>query len=409
MTHPASRTGPLRRAAGLAYALMHLRRGGMVRPTDHTVVRSGSPEQGVRRVLLVANGIGHGWGVASHRAAPTGRLAAALAAATGLGCEVEFVGDAAMSAQTAPLWLEGRADRSFDCAVVAIGSNDAMRLTPARDWEARLGDLLDAVRRDLPDGAPIVVVGIPDVYAAQRVRRMSALLRRRARRLDSVSRRVVGDRPATRFVPSPDLRPHTGSVPDAALYEAFAAALTAVVGEAIVGGAAEIPAAAETFGHDTVRAVVEARREGALLALEEILARARDRFGVMESAVTMVDGGRTWHVAHGGTAPMQVPASLTGCPIVVDSDRPLVVENLERDPRFASNGFLDLEHARFYAGAPVHAPDGSAIGALCLLHAFPRDADRVDLDELQAFAQEADEAIRELVAARADGEAAVRA
>jgi GAF domain-containing protein len=120
----------------------------------------------------------------------------------------------------------------------------------------------------------------------------------------------------------------------------------------------------------------------------------------MESAVTMVDGNRNFHVAQGGTTPVQVPASLTVCPIVIEADAPVVIENTERDPRFAGNGFLDLEHARFYAGAPVHAPDGTTIGALCLLHAFPRRAGRVDLDELQGFAREAEEAIRAIVLER---------
>lgn len=400
MTRTSTDRGPLQRAAGLAYALMHFRRGGMVRPTDHTVVRSGSPKDGSHRLLLVANGLGHGWGVPSHRAAPTGRLADAVAARTGLGCEVEFVGDAAMNAQTAPLWLEGRIDRSFDCAVVAIGSNDAMRLTSARDWESELRVLLTAVRRGLPEDAPIVLVGVPDVYAAHRVRRMGLLLRRRARRLDAVSRALATTTPGTVFVEAPDLRQHVGTAPEAALYTAFVDAFSDVVVEAIGTGAAEVPAEPEAFDHEAVRAVVEARREGALRGLEEILVRVRERFGVMDSAITVVDGGRVWHVAHGGTAPESVPTPLTGCHVVVGSDSPLVVENTERDPRFAANGFLDLEHARFYAGTPVHAPDGTTVGTLCLLHAFPRSASRVDLEELKAFALEADEAIRELVAAR---------
>ncbi|MGN6444666.1 GAF domain-containing protein [Amnibacterium sp.] len=396
----SSAPGPLQRAARLAYALMHFRRGSMVRPTDHTVVRSGSPKNGANRVLLVANGLGHGWGVSSHRAAPTGLLADGVAARTGLGCEVEFVGDAAMTAQTAPLWLEGRIDRSFDCAVVAIGSNDAMRLTSVRDWESELRVLLTTVRQGLPVGAKIVLLGIPDVYAAQRVRRMSLLLRRQARRLDAVARALAAGTPGAVFVEAPDLRSHVGSAPGTALYAAFVDALPEVVVNVIGAGAAETLPEPETFGHEAVRAVVEARREGSLRSLEDILTRARERFGVMDSAVTMVDNGRVWHVAHGGTAPMSVPAPLTGCAVVVDSDAPLVVENLERDPRFAANGFFDLEHARFYAGTPVHAPDGMTVGTLCLLHAFPKRASRIDLEELKAFALEVDEAIRELVATR---------
>jgi GAF domain-containing protein len=382
-------TSAARSIAGLRYAVMHFRRGSMARPTDHAVVRCGAPDAATRRVLLVASGIGHGWGVPSHRSAPTGRLAEAVAALTGEACEVRFAGDAAMSAQTAPLWIDGVVDASFDCAVVAIGSNDAMRLTPPAEWERQLADLLDAIRAGLTEQATVVVVSVPTEFAAQQVRRMGPISRLHARRLDTRTRRVVADRPRTVLVEAPDLRVHVGTEPGAPLYSAFAGAVAGPVSAALGAGRATAPVREDVFAHDTVRRVVEAAREGSLVQLEEI-----------ESAVTMVDGNRNFHVAQGGTTPVQVPASLTVCPIVIEADAPVVIENTERDPRFAGNGFLDLEHARFYAGAPVHAPDGTTIGALCLLHAFPRRARRVDLDELRGFAREAEEAIHAIVLER---------
>lgn len=401
MTPPLDRSGPLRTAAGLAYAVMHARRGGMVRPTDHTVVRSGPGDVPARRVLLVGNGLAHGWGVGSHRSAPTGLLAAAVAERLGLPCEVEFVGDAAMTIETAALWLEGRADTSFHGAVVAIGSNDALRLTPTDQWEWRLHEVLSTLRRCLPEGAPVLVLGVPHLYAAATVRRMHPVFRARARRLDAVTRRVVAEQPDTTFLPAADLRTHVGAAPGPVLYGAFAESIADAVCSATAAVPRVDPAREEAFQHDEVRTLVEAARDDALQTLQDVVIRAKARFGVMESAVTLVDGDRTWHVAHSGVSPMQAPRPLTVCPVVTEGDQAVVIEDLTRDGRFAGNPFLELQHAQFYAGAPVHASDGTAIGALCLFHAFPRSSDRVDLDDLRAFAAEAEAAIRGVVDARA--------
>jgi lysophospholipase L1-like esterase len=406
MSDLAARPGPVRQVAGVLWAMKHLRRSRMLRPIDGTVVRCGAADADVRRVLLIANGLAHGWGVRSHRVGPTGRLAEGVAAATGTACEVEFVGDAAMSIETASLWLEGRADASFDAAVIALGSNDAQRLLPPAVWAARLEELLAAVRRALPADAPVVVLGVPEVHVTDRLRRVAGVFRRRGRRLDAVTRRVVAAVPNTRFAPAPDLRSLVGHAPGEGLAAAFAAPVAETVATAMTLDAVATAAPRDDAVQDeTIRAVVEAARADALQSLQDIVRRARARFGVMESAVTLVDGDRNWHVVQSGTTPMQVPAGLTCCPIVIETDAPLVVPNTRRDPRTVGNAFLELEGARFYAGAPVHAADGTPIGALCLLHALPRSAKRVDLDDLRAFALEAETVVHRLAAARADVEA----
>lgn len=409
MSEHAARPGPVRQVAGVLWAMKHLRRSRMLRPIDGTVVRCGAADVEPRRVLLLANGLAHGWGVRSHRVAPTGRLAEAVAAVTGTACEVEFVGDAAMSIETAALWLEGRADASFDAAVIALGSTDAQRLLPPDVWTARLQELLGVVRRALPADAPVVVLGIPAVHVTDRLRRVATVFRLRGRRLDAATRRVVAEVPNTRFVPAPDLRALLGEAPGEPLASAFAGPLAEVVATAMTAGAVATAAPRDREVQDaTIRAVVEAARADALASLQDIVRRARTRFGVMESAVTLVDGDRNWHVVQSGTTPLQVPAGLTCCPIVIETDAPLVVPNTRRDPRTAGNAFLELEGARFYAGAPVHAADGAPIGALCLLHALPRSARRVDVEELQAFAREAEAVIHALAAVRAGAETAPR-
>ncbi|WP_375387429.1 GAF domain-containing protein [uncultured Amnibacterium sp.] len=399
MSFPSGPTALLRQPAELLFAVMHHRRRTLARPIDRPWVRTGSGE--ALRFLFIGNGMAHGWGVSSHRLAPTGELARGLRAITGSACEVEFVGDAAMTAATAVTWLADRADTSFHGAVIEIGQSDAMRLTPVADWGARLIDLLDAVQSGLPAGAPVVLVGIPDVHVPGRVRPVGPLAVRHARRLDRVARRLAEVRPGVVFLPAPRLAAFAGRRPSTDLYSAFATPIAAVLASAVRDAhvAATGTVRAERFDRAEVRTIVEAARASDLAALQSIVERAAREFHVTEAMVSLLDGDRTWHVASTGTAPVAAPRSLTYCEVVVATDEPLVVEDAKRDERFSTNAFLGLVHAPFYAGVPIHAEDGTTIGALCLLNGSARAAESVDLERLRDFAHEAELVIRSATAA----------
>jgi hypothetical protein len=396
---PLGPTALLRRPAELLYAVMHNRRSSMARPTDSPWVRTGTGEG--RRLLFVGNGLAHGWGVASHRYAPTGELARGIRAITGGECEVEFVGDEAMSAETAVAWLSDRADTSFHGAVVAIGSNDAMRLTPVAEWGARLVNLLNAIQAGLPKGAPVILVGIPDVHVPNRIRSMNPLALRHARRLDKVAHRLAAVRTGVVYLPPPRLGSLVGQRPNSALYAAFtlpiAAAMASALRETVVTASPFVRA--ERFDRPEVRAIIEGARSDDLTALHSIVLRAAAEFHVKEAMVSLLDGDRTWHVANTGSAPVAAPRALTYCETVVATGEPLVVEDAKRDVRFSENAYLHLVHAEFYAGVPIHAEDGTAIGAMCLLHSFPRSEQSVDLDRLREFAHEVETILRDATAA----------
>jgi GAF domain-containing protein len=399
VTHDAGPAALLRRPAELLFALMHNRRRDLDRPIDRPWVRTGTGD--ALRFLFIGDGLAHGWGVSSHRLGPTGELARGLRAITGSACEVEFVGDAAMSAGTAVAWLADRADTSFHGAVVEIGQSDAMRLTPSAEWGARLVDLLDAVQSGLPAGAPVLLVGIPDVHVPNRVRAVNPIALRHARRLDRVAKRLAEVRPGVAYLPAPRLGDFVGERPGSELYAAFTTPIAAALASAVRDSrvATEGAGRSERFDRPEVRTIVEAARTDDLDALQSIVERAAAAFRVAEAMVSLLDGDRTWHVANTGSAPVAAPRSLTYCEAVVATDEPLVVEDAKRDERFSTNAFLGLVHAPFYAGIPIHAEDGTAIGALCLLHGAPRSAQSVDLDLLRDMAQEAEAVIRRAAAA----------
>ena len=87
-----------------------------------------------------------------------------------------------------------------------------------------------------------------------------------------------------------------------------------------------------------------------------------------------------------GTDMIVIPRSDAVCDHVVAQGEPLVVEDAERDPRFAENPTIKLWNARFYAGVPLRTADGMVLGALCILGAEPRILDDGEIEILETMA-----------------------
>ncbi len=85
---------------------------------------------------------------------------------------------------------------------------------------------------------------------------------------------------------------------------------------------------------------------------------------------------------------LEMPRELSMCGHVVSSARTLVVDDIARDPRFASNPVLRDKGLRFYAGAPLRDADGHVYGSLCLLDTKPRSLSEREVRLLEAMADE---------------------
>ena len=64
----------------------------------------------------------------------------------------------------------------------------------------------------------------------------------------------------------------------------------------------------------------------------------------------------------------------------------LVVDDTQRDPRFADHPAIQLWSTRFYAGAPLRTADGMVLGALCLLDTEPRELSDDERELLESMA-----------------------
>ncbi len=133
-------------------------------------------------------------------------------------------------------------------------------------------------------------------------------------------------------------------------------------------------------------------------ALDRLTARLTRVFEVPIALVTLIDRDRQFFKAQEGLPPDLAQAGETArdvsvCSHVVAANKPLVVEDLARDRRFANNPLLKDRGLRFYAGIPLRAANGQPIGSLCLLDTKPRRFTEREQKLLQEFAAEAMEAI----------------
>lgn len=92
--------------------------------------------------------------------------------------------------------------------------------------------------------------------------------------------------------------------------------------------------------------------------------------------VTFLDERRQWFKAEIGIGVQEMPIQVAVCAHAISAqDDVFVVPNLASDDRFSAfpyvQGGLQL---RFYAGAPVRAADGTALGTICVLDTKPRPA-----------------------------------
>lgn len=128
----------------------------------------------------------------------------------------------------------------------------------------------------------------------------------------------------------------------------------------------------------------EAERLKTLGSYEILDTRPEDRFdeltrlaalicGTPIALVSLVDEDRQWFKSKVGLEASQTPREQAFCAHAIMSQDLLVVRDASKDPRFAANPLvLGEPHIRLYAGAPLTAPNGHNLGALCVIDRKPR-------------------------------------
>jgi len=122
-------------------------------------------------------------------------------------------------------------------------------------------------------------------------------------------------------------------------------------------------------------------------AFDRITRLAARLFDVPIAMVNFIDQENQWCLSAHGLAMEHADREVSFCARAIQQGRVMVVPNTREDARFADNPFVTGEpHIRFYAGAPLTAPNGYRLGTLCLIDDEPRSFSAEDRETLNDLA-----------------------
>jgi diguanylate cyclase (GGDEF)-like protein len=109
--------------------------------------------------------------------------------------------------------------------------------------------------------------------------------------------------------------------------------------------------------------------------------------GVPSAVISFVDSQRQWFKARINIVGQETSRDIAFCAHAILCDRPMVITDATKDPRFSDNPLVTSEGGlRFYAGAPIRTADGFSIGVLCAIDSSPRDLSAAESATLQSLA-----------------------
>lgn len=126
-------------------------------------------------------------------------------------------------------------------------------------------------------------------------------------------------------------------------------------------------------------------------AFDDLVAIASAVCGAPMVTVSLIDADRQWFKAKLGLQNDETPRDQAFCAhAILQPEHVMVVPDTLQDPRFHDHpAVTDGARIRFYAGAPLVASDGSALGTLCVMDTTPREIQPAQLRALEALARQA--------------------
>lgn len=122
--------------------------------------------------------------------------------------------------------------------------------------------------------------------------------------------------------------------------------------------------------------------------LEQIVALAAEICDAPVSLVSVVEGSRQWFKAGIGWDETETPRDVSFCGhAILEPERALVVPDAASDERFADNPLVTGPPGiHFYAGVPLIAENGHALGSLCVIDRVSRELSAAQLRMLERLA-----------------------
>ncbi len=125
-------------------------------------------------------------------------------------------------------------------------------------------------------------------------------------------------------------------------------------------------------------------------AYDDLVAIATGICGTPMGAITLIDADRQWFKARIGIGGTETSRQSAFCAhTILTPDDLLVVPDATLDARFRDNEFvIGTAGVRFYAGAPLRARGGEALGSLCVIDRVPRTLEPFQLDALRSLSRQ---------------------
>ena len=114
-------------------------------------------------------------------------------------------------------------------------------------------------------------------------------------------------------------------------------------------------------------------------------------FDVPVALVNLIDDSVQWLKLQDETQTSGMEIAPDFCAKTILADQPFVVEDVQKDPRFAGRALISgAIEVKSYAGFPIHSPDGARVGTLCIMDGRPREFSEEQIENLKSFANMVD-------------------
>ena len=130
--------------------------------------------------------------------------------------------------------------------------------------------------------------------------------------------------------------------------------------------------------------ILDTPREDRFDRYTQITARA---FDMPIALISLIDASRQWFKSAVGIDGHETPREISFCGHAILGDSVFEVRDARLDPRFRDNPLVvGPPRIRFYAGAPLKAPNGHRLGTLCIIDKIPRELSDGETTMLQNLA-----------------------
>lgn len=122
---------------------------------------------------------------------------------------------------------------------------------------------------------------------------------------------------------------------------------------------------------------------------DDLTRLAADLFKTPMAVIGLLDVDRYWFKSKVGLEVAEIPRRGAFCDYAVWQRDPLVVPDMLTDERFATHPMVVSDPSvRFYAAAPLIAPDGYPVGTLCVFDLVPREFGPKEKEILRVLADQ---------------------